>query len=137
MGRGLTPGILATLGLLVLSPGAAAKTYEVTTTADHSPADCTEADCTLREAVRAANAHGGPDEIALPGSRKPYRLTRAGLGEDQAKRGDLDIREAVEIRGASPRKAVIKQTEGDRVFEVPGATDGYVTLKKLTVTGAG
>jgi CSLREA domain-containing protein len=55
-------------------PAQAGPTFVVNTNADPAEGDgvCTEADCTLREAIDAANGHGnidGPDEIqfAIPG----------------------------------------------------------------------
>jgi CSLREA domain-containing protein len=138
MARGFARGLcLAASAVLLLSASAGAKTYKVTTTADHRPKRCSASDCTLREAVRASNKHAGLDKIQLAKSKKPYRLTRDGSGEDKARKGDLDLRDTdgVTIKGKKPRRAVIQQTTEDRVLDVPQATDGFVTLSKVTVTG--
>ena len=75
----------------LLGAGAAqARTYEVTARTDHKPDGCSATECTLREAVIAANKHRGADTIALP-SRKRYELALASTGEDRAANGDLDI----------------------------------------------
>ena len=75
----------------VVVPAASAKTYKVTTRSDHAPGACTANDCTLREAVIAANGTlTTPDTVVLP-STKPYKLTIAGTDEDGAMTGDLDI----------------------------------------------
>ncbi|HVS81721.1 MAG TPA: LamG-like jellyroll fold domain-containing protein [Pyrinomonadaceae bacterium] len=41
------------------------QTYVVNTTADHDDTVCDASDCTLREAINAANTHPGPDRIAF------------------------------------------------------------------------
>jgi CSLREA domain-containing protein len=138
MARGI--GVLAgalVFGATLALPGiAGATTYKVTTTSDHRPKACSASDCTLREAVRAANKHGGADKIVLPKSRKQYKLTRDGSGEDAAKKGDLDLdSDGVTIEGKKAKRAVIKQTTGDRVVDITEATDGFVTLSKVTISG--
>jgi CSLREA domain-containing protein len=54
---------------LFLAAAAAAKTYKPTTTKDHAPGKCNKSDCTLREAITAANGQFGADVIAfdIPG----------------------------------------------------------------------
>ncbi len=53
------------------------------------PGACTANDCSLREAVRRANASAGPDRVVL--KAKTYVLTQPGQDEDEALTGDLDI----------------------------------------------
>ncbi|MEA2418918.1 MAG: hypothetical protein QOE60_1124, partial [Thermoleophilaceae bacterium] len=76
--------------LLVGASAAQARTYEVTVRTDHKPDGCSVVECTLREAVIAANKHRGADTIELP-SRNRYELSLASTGEDRAANGDLDI----------------------------------------------
>lgn len=129
-------GALAGTIALLPAASAGADTFRVNTRADHAPGSCTQSDCTLREAVRAANAEAGGDLIKLKGARKPYRLTRSGDEEDQAKKGDLDLgNEPLEIKGASASRSVIEQTERDRVIDVPGTDAAVVHLARLTITG--
>jgi hypothetical protein len=137
--RGTLVGIVLT-GLLALVPAAAsAKTFEVTKRGDPAPGACTPADCSLREAVVAANARPGNDVIRLA-ARKPYRLTRSssdpGAEEDQ---GDLEagvaineVGNAIRIKHPGRGRAVI-DAEGadDRAFEV----NGQLTLVKITIRG--
>src|SRR5688572_19999473 len=87
-----------------LAPAAAAKTFKVTTGADHEPDGCTAADCTLREALIAANRRAGADVIVLRSGRA-HTLAIAGRGEDEAALGDLDVRDRVEIRASGKRRA--------------------------------
>ena len=123
------------LSLAFVAP-AGANTFKVNTRADHKPKACNSSDCTLREAVRAANSRNGKDKVVLPSSKKPYKLKRKGDGEDNAKKGDLDVgSDPLLITGSKAKRAVIQQTVEDRVIDVPDPTNGFVTLRKVTVTG--
>ena len=56
---------------------------------DPTPNSCEPGDCSLREAIIAANAANGRDTIVLsPGT---YTLSIAGTDEDAGTAGDLDI----------------------------------------------
>src|SRR5579884_274403 len=59
--------VLVTALSCALAPAAYAQgtTFTVTTTADHDDGSCTVSDCTLREAINAANANAGADAIAF------------------------------------------------------------------------
>ena len=85
---------LVVSAVIALSTGfgpVSAATFTVTKTADTNDGSCS-ADCSLREAIIAANAAGGTNTIDLPGGT--YTLTLAGGGEDAAATGDLDITHA-------------------------------------------
>jgi CSLREA domain-containing protein len=116
------------LGLLLhtsAAPIAHAATITVNTTADELNAD---GDCSLREAVRAANldsavdgclAGSGADTIAL--AQGTYTLSIAGIGEDAALTGDLDILHDLSITGAGASTTAIDGNRLDRVLDVRGA----------------
>jgi CSLREA domain-containing protein len=125
--------LLCALALvLVGAPAAHAGTYEVTKRTDHKPDGCSATDCTLREAVIAANAHRGADTIVLP-SRKRYELALASTGEDRAANGDLDITSGpLTIVHHGRGTATIDANKTDRVFDIGKAT---TTLDKLTIIG--
>jgi CSLREA domain-containing protein len=61
-----------TAGLLVAAAPARAATFDVTKAADGADGAC-DADCSLREAVKAANDAAGPDTITL--HAETYSLT--------------------------------------------------------------
>src|SRR5437879_5081108 len=98
--RALWLALIATAFLAV--PGAArgATILTVTRTDDPTPGPC-NSDCSLRDAVIAANAGSGGDTIVLP--RGVFRLQIPGTGEDAAATGDLDLLKNVTIRGAGAR----------------------------------
>ena len=117
--------------LLALSAAHAnAATFTVTKTADTNDGTC-NADCSLREAVRAANAAAGADTITIPAGQ--YALTIAGL-DDVAAQGDLDIQSgSLTINGAGAGQTVISSGVG-RVFHVdPEGNDNLtVSINGLT-----
>jgi CSLREA domain-containing protein len=120
--------LAALVALAAASTGHAA-TFNVTRTDDPSPGAC-DSDCSLREAVLAANATGGLDTINVPAGR--FRLTRAGTGEDAGATGDLDLTENVDI-GGRLGATVIDAGGVDRVLEVqPGVT---ASILRVTITG--
>jgi CSLREA domain-containing protein len=114
----------------------------VTTAGDELNAD---GDCSLREAVLAANTNapvdacpaGRPlthlainaDEIVIPGGA--YQLSIHGVGEDAGRTGDLDISEEVRITGAGG--PVIDAGGIDRVFDI--LDDVSARLSGLSIIG--
>ncbi len=117
-------------GLLPLAGAAGAAVFTVTKTADTFDGAC-DNDCSLREAVAAANARGGRDAVVLPPG--VYRLTRAGAGEDFGSTGDLDVRGALTVIGAGADKTVVDGGGLDRVFDAHAAAD--LEILGLEVTG--
>lgn len=115
---------------------AQAATITVSSTADNVTND---ANCTLREAVIAANtdaayrgctAGSGTDTISVPAGT--YTLALTGPNENAAATGDLDITANASIQGATAATTIINGGAIDRVFHLPnsGIT---LTLNNLTV----
>jgi hypothetical protein len=129
----VTTTLLGALALVLMGASAAqASTYEVTARTDHKPDGCSAKECTLREAVIAANGHRGADTIVLA-SRKRYELTLASTGEDRAADGDLDVRSGpLTIVHPGSGRATIDANKTDRVFDI---ATGATTLDKLTLVG--
>lgn len=126
---------------LATSPARAAPeaTFVVNTTADTvdaNPGDGVCADssgnCSLRAAIREANALSGADTITLPAGT--YLLTLAGASEDGDATGDLDIRDALTINGAGAAGTIVDGNQLDRVFHIE-ALSQTVVLDGLTITG--
>ena len=104
--------------LIAASPGstpANAAAFTVTKTADTNDGAC-DTDCSLREAVIAANNNPGPDVITLPAGT--YELTIPGRNEELAATGDLDIHHGVTIVGAGAAETVINANQTDRIFDI-------------------
>ena len=103
----------------------ASTTITVNTFADDLAAN---GNCTLREAIQAANtdstvdacpAGSGADTIVLAAGT--YTLTIAGASEDANATGDFDITNALTIIGAGPAATVINANGLDRAFHAIGS----------------
>ncbi len=142
LGRGLLVGLLgaATVWAALPSPDAWAATITVNTTTDEYNSD---GDCSLREAVIAANtdtavdacaAGSGHDTIALGAGN--FTLSIAG-NEDLAVQGDLDLKTDITLTGAGPNSTVITAAANDRVFEIgpSGGENPTITMSRLAITG--
>lgn len=101
----------------------------VTRLDDPVPNGCQVGDCSLREAILAANSNTRPESIvfAVDGT---FALSRTGLDENAAATGDLDITQPLTIFGNGPDKTIIDGGAIDRVFHVH---DAQVTFSDLTV----
>ena len=105
-------------------------------------------DCSLREAIRAANLNGpfggcsrnsnpGDDTIVLsdlPGSPDIFLLTRTGAYDNSNMSGDLDVDGNLTISGAGQDATIISAVGlGDRIIEV---LNGFtLSMDHLTLTG--
>ena len=128
-GCGLFFGVLSLL--LFLSSRALATDFTVSKTADTNDGHC-NADCSLRDAIIAANANPGADRIIL-GSGLTYTLTLGPadpVGVIVPGSGDLDILDALTIDGNG---STIDAAGLDRVLLIQGAF--LVTMNNLTVKG--
>jgi CSLREA domain-containing protein len=127
---------------LILPLGASAATIAVTTTTDASAAD---GQCSLREAVQAANtdatpfpgagecaAGSGNDTIDVPAGH--FTLTHTGPPENGNATGDLDIFAGgtLTIVGAGAGTTIIDGNGTDRVLEV--LAGGVATIRGVTIT---
>ena len=109
--------ILAAL-FSVFSTIALAETYQVTKPDDSADGAC-DVDCSLREAIIAANLNPGLDTIELSPLNFPiYDLAIEGRGEDDAATGDLDIKDDLILTTEDGSNAIISANTIDRVFHV-------------------
>jgi CSLREA domain-containing protein len=106
-----------------------ATTFVVTKTDDTNDGAC-DADCSLREAIIAANATPGDDTITLPAGT--FSLTISGRGENEAATGDLDITGNLVINGASAATTIIDANDLDRVLHITGMVS--VSIFDVTVS---
>jgi len=120
-------GLWLALDAGIVVPSAAAAPFTVTKSADTTDGIC-DADCSLREAVVAANAAPGADTITVPAGT--YVLTGAG-NEDLGASGDLDIRGSVTLTGAGTGATIIDGGEIDRIFDI--VESAAVTVSAMTL----
>jgi len=108
--------------------------YTVTKTEDTADGSC-DSDCSLREAIIAANTKPGKETIIVsPGT---YSLSIAGAGEDLGLTGDLDISDDFILLGDDAATTVIDANGLDRALDV-SANTGYIegiTVRNGLVTG--
>jgi CSLREA domain-containing protein len=106
--------VLLVLALAAPAVPAAGDVFTVTKTADTLDGAC-DSDCSLREAVVAANDRIGLDILRVgPGI---YTLTRTGPSEGNAASGDLDVRDDLVILGAGADRTILDGNGTDRVLE--------------------
>jgi CSLREA domain-containing protein len=115
-----------------------AAVFTVTKTADTLDGVC-DRDCSLREAVSAANL-GVPtddaDVVVIPAG--VYQLTRLGAGEDFNNSGDLDINRPMILVGAGAGSTVLSGGGFDRVLDVRAPAEVFgVTIRQGRVDGDG
>jgi predicted outer membrane repeat protein len=115
-------------------------TFSVTTTLD--VVNGTDGVRSLREAITAANNLAGADTIVL--SAGVFKLAIAGVGDNVNSSGDLDIIDAVTIRGAAAGATFIDGQQLDRVFDVIGNAPSSIkvvfaglTVRNGNATGHG
>lgn len=129
--------LLASTLLLACSATWADESLLVTTTADGFDGLC-DTHCSLRDAVRVANLRAGIDLIVLaPGD---YVLSRPAVpdeqgvarDEDDNLNGDLDVDEALTIRGYGERPRILGAGSARLLEVLPGAT---LSLLRLSLEG--
>lgn len=125
---------LVAAAVFVAAAPANAAVFEVDVREDPTPDGCTAGDCSLREAVLAANAEPGPDTITLAAGS--YRLSLEGSDEDAAATGDLDVTDELTIQGTgSPGTTIdagFPSTATDRILDVRDGSG--LTLEGVTLT---
>lgn len=113
-----------------------AATFTVTRTDDPAPNGCLPADCSLREAVIAANTNVGPDTIFVGADTFTLSIADPSGTENASLSGDLDLTSDITIRGvassATSIQAGLSAGNGiDKIFQL--LNDAEVTIRDLTV----
>jgi fibronectin-binding autotransporter adhesin len=123
--------VVAACALLLLPPAAAgAKVFTPTRHGDPTPGACKPNDCSLREAVSAANSRPGPDTIVLRAGTI-YDLAIAGRGDDTNAFGDLDVNGKLTIESSGQTRATIDANRVDRVLDAHSA----LIVSRLVIRG--
>jgi CSLREA domain-containing protein len=113
------------LGLVValaLAPPAFARTFTVTRADDPVPGACQADDCSLREAVQAADQREGADTIEFANVVTGSVIVLA--------HGELTIRRALTIAGPGASKLSVSGNGLSRVFRMPG---GHVAISGIAI----
>jgi CSLREA domain-containing protein len=138
---GLRPGACCALAalLLVLLPSAAqAANFTVTRLDDPAPGACAVNDCSLREAVIAANGNNNAAEVDLISLGSGTHNLTIGVGASESPGNtDLDITQAVRITGAGASATSINASGISGSFAAIQANSGAtsIEIEDLTITG--
>jgi CSLREA domain-containing protein len=124
----LTPLVVA----VQLAGPLAAADFVVTRYDDPVPGTCLAADCSLREAVIAADADDTVDRILL--SAGTYELTIAGTSGADATTGDLNFEQPAELSGAGAGITRIDANTVGRAITYQ-LDAGQAVLRGVTITG--
>ncbi|MEX2236936.1 MAG: choice-of-anchor Q domain-containing protein [Dehalococcoidia bacterium] len=118
----------------------AASTFVVSITSDPAPGACTPAHCSLREAIKAANADPDVSIVNIPdlgpAGADTLMLTRTGALENANVSGDLDILTSLTIKGMGASNTIIDGNGAatlDRVVQADCFCP--VRLQQVTLTG--
>ncbi|HXT51052.1 MAG TPA: CSLREA domain-containing protein [Thermoanaerobaculia bacterium] len=134
--RFVLPLALALCSACTGAVAASAAVFAPTKLTDGADGAC-DADCSLREAVQAANARAGDDVVLLKQGK--YLLTIAGA-DDTAAAGDLDVLDDLTILGAGADKTAVDGGAIDRIIHVQhgvALTVRDVNLRDGRVVGDG
>ena len=136
--KGLSHGVHAAAAVaacLALAAPAAADTFKPTRFDDPAPGPCKAKDCSLREAVLAANADSNTSSIVL--ERGTYELEIAPVGGDLGPdNGDLGIGYPATLKGKGRRATRIDANGLDRVLFIGDDISGErTTIRSLEITG--
>jgi len=115
---------------LAAAPAAVADTFKVNTDGDLAPNGCTKDDCSVREAIIAANKNDGKDTVVLRSNRL-HGLEILGIDEDKSKTGDLDVLGKTTIKASKSNLAAITANAIDRVLDIHAPTK----IKRLEIAG--
>ncbi|MFN8495747.1 MAG: choice-of-anchor Q domain-containing protein [Caldilineaceae bacterium] len=109
-----------------------AASFTVTKPTDTNDGVC-NIDCSLREAITAANNSPGPDTINVPAG--VFVLTLSPTGDDNDNlSGDLDIKDSITIQGSGAGATIIDGNNQDRIFDTYQAVTGtVVSLSGMTL----
>src|SRR5207302_8412884 len=133
-----TVGVATGVAVLLACSPAHAATITVNTTADEL---ATDGNCSLREALQAANTDtaidgcakgSGADTVVVPAGSYDFSAALTG-SEDNGLQGDLDIKTPMTIQGAGSVTTTVDAERLDRVFDV--VANVPVTIAGLTIRG--
>ncbi len=120
--------LLTAQGAHAQTPAAATTTFQVNSLADPGDGVCNAGECTLREALNAANVAAGPDRITFA----------AGLSGNIQLTNILSISDDVilQVQSRSKLSITAEQTVKLGVFAIGAAAPITVTIRGVTIQGA-
>lgn len=124
------------IGAAVLGMGASfAANFDVTRHDDPVPDGCNASDCSLREAISAANSNAEADTIELDGAGAGIFFLEQPAVDDHNFGGDLDVRgfgSTITVNGA-PGGSTVSASGAERVFHLVSGSE--LVLADVEITG--
>jgi CSLREA domain-containing protein len=109
-----------------------ADTFQVTKAEDTSDGSC-DADCSLREAIEAANANGGTDSVSVPAGSYLLSLGQLEISDDLSIAGKTSDSTIVD----GNRSSRVIRIEDGAVVEISNATIQYGHITNYDLRGGG
>jgi len=129
--KGCLLGLLPFVALFCFASFVEAAVFTVTKTADTNDGGCDPGDCSLREAIIAANASPGADTLTFLSPAAVYSLSILPSGGNETTSGDLNIYDDLSIVGNGEGATIVDGNDIDRIFSV--ASGVSVSVTGLTV----
>jgi CSLREA domain-containing protein len=125
-GRAGTVGTACALAVSVIclafASAAFGRTFTVTRTDDPAPSRCTKGDCSLREAIAAAEGHPGADAIDFSNDVDENTIDLMS--------GELLIRGDLTISGTGASRLKVSGGYESRIFHMTG---GHITIRDIAI----
>lgn len=125
---------IVALTLIAITPAGvpAGGPFTVTRGDDPEPNQCLASDCSLREAIIAANGNPGGDTVVVPAGVYTLSIPRAVMPFDNSPlRGDVEVTEELTLIGAGADTTFLDAGGVDRVLQING--NFSVTIADLTI----
>lgn len=113
-------GSIVDIGAVEFDPPAGSGNLVVSTTDEHDDGTCGVGDCSLREAISAANADPDPSTIGFKPGLSGTILNSLPIG--------ITISQSVTIKGPGARTLAISGNGSNRVFSITGGTVAFSGL---------
>src|SRR5436190_15392438 len=107
---------------LAFASSAVARTFTVTRADDPVPSACHRGDCSLREAVAAADAHQGADTVEFAKALSGDTIKLA--------QGEIELRRELTITGPGAPNPAVSGAHLSRIFHVGGRR---ITIQGITI----
>jgi CSLREA domain-containing protein len=132
--------ILLIILLVIATSSAQAAIFLVTKTADTADGIC-DADCSIREAIIAANSNAGLDDVVLPASIYVLTLEDPTDSDGSASAsGDLDVTDDLSLVGSGADVTIIDGNGTSRVIDIwsSSVAVSHVTIRNgIAIIGGG
>jgi len=126
-GKAAAVGAAAGTAVLFAPAVAEAAPFQVNSLADPGTGVCDATECTLREAISAANGSAGPDNVTFASGLSGAIVLDSASGQ-------IPITEGVSIQGPGAGTLTVDADGDSRIFYIQDASTDTVSISGLTLT---